>query len=87
MPCGEDRKGNLRSPPIAALKQFSLLPAWSGGYPTRKRSFHDDEACASASGLKYGGRLPDYLPYGRNMKPPLNGEGDSGRLCWPGPSY
>ena len=23
-------KGSLRSPPIAALKQFSLLPAWSG---------------------------------------------------------
>ena len=23
-------KGNLRSPPIAAQKQFSLLPAWSG---------------------------------------------------------
>ena len=33
------RRGNLRSPPIAALKQFSLLPAWSGGYPTRKEGF------------------------------------------------
>lgn len=32
-------KGSLRSPPIAALKQFSLLPAWSGGYPTRKEGF------------------------------------------------
>lgn len=33
------RRGNLRSPPIAALKQFSLLPAWSCGYPTRKEGF------------------------------------------------
>ena len=32
-------KGSLRSPPITALKQFSLLPAWSGGYPTRKEGF------------------------------------------------
>lgn len=44
-------KGSLRSPPIAALKQFSLLPAWSGGYPTRKRAFYGEEPCASASGL------------------------------------
>ena len=36
MPCGEDGRGHLRSPPIATLKQFSLLPVWSGGYPTRK---------------------------------------------------
>ena len=31
------RKGESALAPIAALKQFSLLPAWSGGYPTRKR--------------------------------------------------
>ena len=79
------RRGNLRSPPIAALKQFPCCRHGPADTLHERRAFYGEEPCASASGLIWW--ASDWLrALWAEHETLLNGEGDSGRLCWPGSS-
>ena len=82
MPCGEDEGESA----LASYRcTEAVFPVAGMVRLHERRAFYGEEPCASASGLIWW--ASDWLrALWAEHETLLNGEGDSGRLCWLGSS-